>query len=327
MDRRRRRTWTLGLLVASIGTLAAAQAADVPLRAMRWLSPGADPAVVLTRAPGECVRAPRGDPEQALLVEVGRAAFRTPVVLGGQAARAGLSCESCHRNGRGNAQFHFPGVSGAPGTADVTSSLFSSHRGNGVDDPKPIPDLGGPKADLKVAQSPGDPELERFLHGLVVEEFDGPEPPPVVLKGLAAYVRAMDPGLCPAGPRPLRAAAWIADAGRDAATAATLAGRGDRPGALVMIQAARARLGDLDERYAAPELKPLRARLRDADARLAAIAQDLRAGRPQAAPALARWRRDARALGADLAAREARSLFNPARLSQANNRRLPAKPS
>jgi len=95
----------------------------------------------------------------------------------------------------------------------------------------------------------------------------------------------------------------------------------------VMIQAARARLGDVDERYAAPELAPLRARLRDADARLAAIAQDVRAGRPGAAAGLAAWRRDARALSAALAAREPRSLFNPARLSQATNRRLPANPS
>ena len=340
MDRRRRRTRALAFLVASLGTLAAAKAADVapsaplramvaksaPLRAMRWIAPATNPAVVLTRAPRECVRAPAA-PDQALLVEVGRAAFRTPVVLGGQAARAGLSCDSCHRNGRGNPDFRFPGHSGAPGTADVTSSLFSSHRGNGVDDPKPIPDLGGPKAALKVSQAPGDPDLERFLHGLVTEEFDGPEPPPVVLKGLAAYVRAMDPALCPVTAQTLRPQDWMADADRAAATAATLAAQGDRPGAVVMLQAARARLGDIDERYAAPDLARLRTRLRDADARLAALTQDLRAGRPGTGPALAAWRRAARALAIDLAARQPRSLFNPARLSQAKNRRLPANPS
>ena len=330
MDRRRRRTRALALLVASLGTLAAARAADValsaPLRAMRWIAPTTNAAIALTRAPHECVREPH-TPDEALLVEVGRAAFRTPVVLGGQAARAGLSCDSCHRNGRGNPDFHFPGVSGAPGTADVTSSLFSSHRGNGVDDPKPIPDLGGPKPALKVSQAPGDTDLERFLHGLITEEFDGPEPPPVVLKGLAAYVRAMDPALCPATSQALYVRDWMADADRAAATAATLAAQGDRPGALVMLQAARARLGDIDERYAAPDLARLRTRLRDADARLATLAQDLRAGRPGTRPALATWRRDARALAADLAAREPRSLFNPARLSQTKNRRLPANPS
>ncbi|MGF7473737.1 hypothetical protein WFJ45_23635, partial [Salmonella enterica subsp. enterica serovar Minnesota] len=70
---------------------------------------------------------------------IGRAAFNSPLLLGGQAARAGLSCASCHRNGRGNPDFHFPGISGAPGTADVTASLLSSHRGDGQFNPKPIP--------------------------------------------------------------------------------------------------------------------------------------------------------------------------------------------
>nr|QQZ49991.1 hypothetical protein JKL49_25640 [Phenylobacterium glaciei] len=70
---------------------------------------------------------------------------------GGQAARAGVACETCHRSGRSNPDFLFPGVSGPPGSADVTSSLFSSHRGDGIDDPVPIPDLSGPRAGLKVA--------------------------------------------------------------------------------------------------------------------------------------------------------------------------------
>ena len=37
------------------------------------------------------------------------------------------------------------------GTADVTLSLFSSHRGNGVHDPRPIPDLSAPRDQLGVA--------------------------------------------------------------------------------------------------------------------------------------------------------------------------------
>src|SRR5204862_263838 len=81
------RTGALALLAASLGLLAAARAADVPLRAHRWIAPTADPAV-LTRAPRERVREPRA-PDQALLVEGGRAAFRPPVALGGQAPPAG----------------------------------------------------------------------------------------------------------------------------------------------------------------------------------------------------------------------------------------------
>ena len=123
------------------------------------------------------------DPAERARIEVGRAAFRTPLLLGGQAARLGLSCESCHANGRGNPAFRFPGLSGAPGTADVTAPLMSARRGDEVFDPRPIPDLAAPG---KVARVRGDPALGAFVRGLIVEEFDGREPPPAVLDGLVA---------------------------------------------------------------------------------------------------------------------------------------------
>src|SRR6185369_16706175 len=114
-----------------------------------------------------------------------------------------------------NPDFLFPGVSGAPGTADVTSSLFSTHRGNGTDDPRPIPDLSGPKDRLKVAQAPAEARLEPFIRGLITEEFDGPEPTPAVLDGLAAYVRALNPVACPARARePVTVALLMEDARR-----------------------------------------------------------------------------------------------------------------
>src|SRR6185369_4273920 len=135
-----------------------------------------------------------------------------------------------------NPDFLFPGVSGAPGTADVTSSLFSTHRGNGTDDPKPIPDLSGPKAKLKIDQAPGAGKLEPFIHGLIVEEFDGPEPTPAVLAGLAVYVRALDPAQCPAGgDRPLTVASLMADVGRALAAAEGALKAGDRPTAVTMV--------------------------------------------------------------------------------------------
>jgi hypothetical protein len=116
---------------------AAADGPGVPIREARWLAPGAV-YQGLTREPSECFARPT-DPAERRRAEIGRAAFRTPLLLGGQAARAGLSCASCHRNGRGNPDFLFPGLSGPPGTADITASLMSSHRGDGRFNPKPIP--------------------------------------------------------------------------------------------------------------------------------------------------------------------------------------------
>ncbi|HEX7887443.1 MAG TPA: hypothetical protein VF474_15820, partial [Phenylobacterium sp.] len=184
MDRRWRRARALGFAVALGGAAALAADHRPALRAQSWVPAGADLVRIFASQPTECLKAP-ADPALARSVEIGRAAFRTPLLLGGQAARAGLSCESCHLAGRSNPDFQFPGASGAPGTADVTLSLFSSHRGNGVHDPKPIPDLSGPRDKLKVAAQ----DLAPFIRGLVVEEFDGHEPPAAVLQGLADPVR------------------------------------------------------------------------------------------------------------------------------------------
>lgn len=309
------------LAASALLALAASLASEpeLPIRAARWLAPGADPVAALAYSPAECLAPSRGPLE----VEVGRAAFRSPLLLGGQAARAGISCESCHRSGRGNPDFLFPGLSGAPGTADVTSFLFSTHRGDDRTDPKPIPDLGGPKAALKISQAAGDPALVAFIHGLVAEEFDGPEPAPAVLSGLAAYVRALDPAACRGRPpQRLTAAGLIDDADRAVAAAEGLLQRGD-PAARALVVAARARLALADERFAAPDLAPHRAALRAADGRLAAAAAALQTGAPDAAAQLAAWRAEAPALARRLTAAEPGSLFNPRRLAAAAGQRLP----
>jgi hypothetical protein len=304
---RRRPSAALAALLAALSLAAGRDAA--PLAELRWLDPAAAPVAALTTRPDECLPAPPpGAP--ALEIEVGRAAFRSPLLLGGQAARAGLSCESCHQEGRDNPTFHFPGLSGSPGTADITTSLLSSHRGDGVANPRPIPDLSAPKADLRIRQDPGGRALETFIQGLVVEEFDGQPPSPGVLAGLAAYVRALEP--CPRRLRPLRVTDYLSDARRAARAGAGLLGSGDSASALVMIAAARARLGQIDERYAG--LPEARAALAGADRDLAAIAAGIRSGDPGAAGRLTDADRILRALSAPLEQDEERSLFDRARL-------------
>ncbi len=334
MDRRRRRPATelaglflCGLVLAStVGAFPAhglTSLGDAPIRGMLWVAKGADPVRALASAPTECLRR-AADPALAASVEIGRAAFRSTTLLGGQAGRAGITCETCHRGGRSNPDFLFPGVSGAPGTADVTSSLFSSHRGNGVVDPKPIPDLSGPKARLKVSQAPAEQALEPFIHGLITEEFDGPEPSPAVRQGLADYVRALSPAACPAKPRErLGVTLLMADTRRALTAARRSADIGDSATAIAMIGGARSRLGLIDERYAAPRLARARADLRAADRRLAAAQTALHDHRPDATAQIAAWLTASRALEAELAARQSASLFDPARLAASVKRRLP----
>ncbi len=314
MDRARRRS---GFLVAAgLAALAAGPAAPI-LHAQRWLAPGADAARILTRRPVECLAVPR-DADAAWSVEVGRAAFRTPLLLGGQAARAGVECETCHRNGRTNPDFDLPGLSGAPGTADVTSFLFSTHRGDHVDDPRPIPDLGGPKSALKVSQATRSLALEHFIRGLVTEEFEGAEPPPAVLTGLAAYVRAMDPAACPAGDvEAVRVGGAVEDSRRAVRAAIGALDRKDAAAAILMIQAARSRLGDIAERYVSPDLARDLAGVKGADLDLAAAVADVRAGAPTAGEGLAAWLAESERWAEPLRADEGRSLYDEAVLRRA----------
>ena len=307
----------LAALVAS-AALAAGKATDLSMiHAARWLAPNADRAPALTTTRSECLTK-AADPGQAYLVEVGRAAFRTPILLGGQAARAGIACESCHQGGRSNPDFFFPGLSGAPGTADVTSSLFSSHRDDGIDNPKPIPDLSGPKASLKVSQDPSGKALESFIHGLVTEEFDGAEPSPQVLAGLAAYVRALSPSACPPEPRrPLRIDDFVDNARRAVRAAALALDRHDPATAVFLVEAARTQLGLINERFDLPASTRPREALRAADLDLRAVLAAVRSGDRRGGERLSVWLAQSPSWAAVVEAAAPDSLFNPARLALA----------
>lgn len=263
MDRSQARARVLGA-TALLLLCGAATPRHLPIREARWLQ---TPDIVedLTRQPAECLSLPAGE-QARRSVELGRIVFRSPLLLGGQAARAGLSCASCHRNGRSNPHFRFPGISGEPGTADVTASLMSKRRGDGTFNPRPIPDLGGDPARLKVK---GTNELRSFIRGLVVEEFDGPEPPPPVLDGLTAYVLALSPNSCSnLAHSPVTLNAMLTDVETAVRLARDVYANGDVPTARVLLAAARSTLGAIDERFQVPGLEANRELLRAADAEL-----------------------------------------------------------
>jgi hypothetical protein len=303
----------LGGVLAAAALLAAAGPDLSVIHAARWLAPGADGPRALGSIATECLGKP-ANAEASYWVEVGRAAFKSPLLLGGQAARAGLACDSCHQNGRNNPDFFFPGVSGAPGTA-TRAALLSSHPADGIDHPKPIPNLSGPKSELKVNQDPTTAALEPFVHGLVTGEFDGAEPPPAVIKGLAAYVRALAPDACPVEARePLTAAVYIDNSRRSARASLGALSRGDRETAAFLAETARSPLGLIYERYDQPDADASRAALHAADLELAAAAQAVRARDPHARDRLVAWLAESRAWAKTVEAEEPGSLFNPKRL-------------
>lgn len=300
------RSWARARVLIAASALflcGAAERPQLPIREARWLQTS-DVVRDLTRQPVECVAWPKAAKQQRS-VEVGRALFRSPLLLGGQAARARLSCASCHRNGRSNPNFHFPGISGVPGTADVTASLMSKNRGDGTFNPKPIPDLAGSQSVQKVSRDPRKDDLRHFIRGLIVEEFDGPEPSATSLHSVTAYVRAMSPVACKAdADAPITLRSMLADVDAAVGLAARAHADGDSATGRALLASARSTLGTIDERFQLSGLEDARGHLRAADAELFRLQ---RVGGTD----LSRWNRDWRARKRILQSVEHRSLFNP----------------
>ncbi len=234
------------------------------MRALVWIAPGQE-FEALARQPATCL----ASGSEKMQLRTGKALFNSPQLLGGQAARASISCESCHSNGQLNRHFFLDGVSDRPGNADVSSSFFSLARANHRFDPKPIPNLAEPG---NVSRDDNSGALEAFLRGLIVEEFAGAEPSQAVLDALATYVRAIGP--CEGLEDEARTLSGQVGLVRDAATgAAWLARRGETPGAQVLISGARTQLGLIDERYAGGRLTSKRRLLREASRALQPVAE------------------------------------------------------
>ncbi len=249
----------------SLVAVAATSGDTLPLREARWITPEAQLEQLTTYVP-PCSGITTGNPLY------GAIAFNDPLLLGGQAARAGISCASCHRGGRGNTAFIFPGISGAPGTADVTSSVFSHHRGDFIVNPVAIPDLTFDRPKISRTE-PG--VLEAFIKGQIVEEFDGAKPPPKLVSSMATFIRGLDPTKC----EPVETLRVEFDLGAYALAvgASRIAmAEGDRDTALAMLRAARSRLGSIAERY--PDDAEAHALLNTASNTLATHQQQLRDG-------------------------------------------------
>ncbi len=310
MDRRR----AFAAFFLIIATGASRSSGELPIREAHWIAPDRR-LTALMWEPAECLTLPESQTEHDAWL-IGRTAFRAPLLLGGQAARAGLSCASCHRNGRGNPNFQFPGLSGTAGSADVTSSLMSSHRDNGVFDPKRIPDLA---LDLpKVSRLPGSDDLRVFIEGLITQEFDGAEPPPRVLEGLAVYVRSMGSAGCePDAARPVTLSGMIDDAGGASEAALIALKLHDRETARLMIGAARSALGRIDERFSLLGASGSHTRLMKLDQKLADLQARFDAGKGNSDALISAWQSNLRENAPALFRAAPNSLFNPDRLEKA----------
>lgn len=229
-------------------------------------------------------------------------------MLGGQAAKAGLSCQSCHVNGRGNPHFQFAAISDEPGTADTTHSFFSKTLGNQIFDPVPIPDLTQPG---KVDHNPSSRALEEFITTIVVEEFSGSSDMEEVIGPLAAYIRALRASGAAAKPtyRPRDVTRDLANVLQTGQQAQLRMDAGQRRSAALLLSSAQSQLRMMYERMVPGRHDKHRLWLVERSREAGAMRQALDAGQVVAEEAITQWHNGLQS-PPDFAAVKAETLYN-----------------
>lgn len=174
----------LGVLAAGRVALAADSAPLLPL--------GTELGEEAFERPREAFRSEDKGGHKPYVVLLGDAAFSSPLLLGGRARAAGISCNTCHVNGTTNARLYIPGLSTRSGNFDTTSALFNPKTDNGVVDPLAIPSLRGAHLLAPYGHDGRTLSLTDFVRNVIVNEFAGEEPSRGILDAVVAYIEDID---------------------------------------------------------------------------------------------------------------------------------------
>lgn len=142
--------------------------------------------------PAQRLRSEQAGGRQSFLVALGNTAFSSPLLFGEPAASAGLSCNACHVNGHINRAFHIPGLSARAGGLDPTNRLFNPAAEDGVANHTDIPSLRGIRFLGPYGRDGRIASLREFTRQVIVTEFAGPEPAPLILDALVAYMNEFE---------------------------------------------------------------------------------------------------------------------------------------
>jgi cytochrome c peroxidase len=167
--------------------------ADPELRIMPWLPPGSDlndqdplPRLVLNFEEQGI------DERDLFLVAFGDMLFDSPEIFGEPAKGLGLACSTCHNRSDINQRLFIPGITPKPGVIDVDGAFFNArfndHRPDAID----IPSLRGIRFTAPYGRDGRIASLRDFTRNVIVNEFAGDEPSPLLLDALVAYMLEFD---------------------------------------------------------------------------------------------------------------------------------------
>lgn len=132
------------------------------------------------------------DEKDLFLVAYGDMLFDSPEIFGDPARRLGLTCSRCHPRSDINPAFFIPGAGPRPGAIDVDGHFFNSRFNDMRDDPLDIPSLRGIRFTAPYGRDGRFASLRDFVRNVIVNEFNGDEPTPLMLDALVTYMLEFD---------------------------------------------------------------------------------------------------------------------------------------
>ncbi len=180
------------VLVWGLAAQGASAQSDSFAQRSRWLPWPGSLTAGLTRRAKEFKRPPK-DAEAGFWAALGAVVFRAPTVLGLEARRIGMTCETCHGGGDANRRFFMAGLSSKPRTVDLSSAVLRRANDDGRFNPIRIPSLRGVAGTAPYGHRGSFPTLPAMTRHVIVDEFGGKPPAPKVMRALLAYLRALKP--------------------------------------------------------------------------------------------------------------------------------------
>jgi cytochrome c peroxidase len=156
------------------------------------LPAGTDFGAAAATEPREILASEAQGGKQSFTVALGNMLFSSPDIFGEPVHSAGISCETCHSAGHVNVSLYVPGMSGPPGTFDVSNGFFHPVADDHVFNPIRVPSLRGVRFLAPYGRDGRIASLRDFTRNVIVGEFAGAEPDPLIVDALVSYMQEIE---------------------------------------------------------------------------------------------------------------------------------------